>query len=56
MRFNITYSLSYTIVSQENTNNSTTLKIFFNNKGLEDFFYKNYIIFFISIYCKYISC
>lgn len=51
------YSLSYSIVSQENTNNSATLKNFFNHEGLEDFFYKNYIIFFfISIYCKYISC
>lgn len=44
------YSLSYTIVSQENTNNSTTLKNFFNNKGLEDFFYKNYIIFFLLVF------
>lgn len=44
------YSLSYSIVSQENTNNSATLKKFFNNKGLEDFFYKNYIIFFLLVF------
>jgi len=44
------YSLSYSIVSQENTNNSATLKNFFNHEGLEDFFYKNYIIFFLLVF------
>ncbi len=44
------YSLSYSIMPQENTNNSATLKNFLNHEGLENYFYKNYIIFFLLVF------
>lgn len=44
------YSLSYSIMPHENTNNSATLKNFLNHEGLENYFYKNYIIFFLLVF------